>query len=74
MGARSTLLVIERLIGAPNEEPSDAFFDLMMLVGTGGSVRRRDEWAAIFSNGGFTLDTVTPTASRFHILEGHPST
>ena len=73
MGPRGTLLVIERLIGAPNEEHSDAFFDLTMLVATGGSVRRRDEWAAIFTAGGFTLDSVTPTASRFHVLEGHPS-
>jgi O-methyltransferase len=73
MGPRGTLLVIERLIGAPNEEHSDAFFDLTMLVGTGGSVRRRDEWAAIFTAGGFTLDSVTPTGSRFHVLEGHPS-
>jgi hypothetical protein len=40
MGARGTLLVIERLIGAPNEDPTNAMMDLMMLVGTGGFVRR----------------------------------
>jgi hypothetical protein len=36
MGPRGTLLVIERLIGAPNEGAVDAFFDLQMLVGPGG--------------------------------------
>ena len=74
MGARGTLLVIERLIGAPNEDPTNAMMDLMMLVGTAGFVRRQDEWAAIFTGGGFTLDSVTPTASPFHILEGRPAT
>ena len=74
MGARSTLVVIERLIGAPNEDQTNAMMDLEMLVGTGGFVRRQDEWAAIFTDGGFTLDSVTPTASPFHILEGRPAT
>jgi hypothetical protein len=73
MGPRGTRLVIERLIGAPNEGPVDAFFDLQMLVGTGGSVRRQDEWAPLFAAGGFSLDSVTPTASRFYVLEGRPS-
>jgi O-methyltransferase domain len=73
MGPQGTLLVIERLIGAPNEGAVDAFFDITMLVGTRGGVRRQDEWAALFAAGGFSLDSVTPTASRFYILEGHPS-
>jgi O-methyltransferase domain/Dimerisation domain len=73
MGPRGTLLVIERLIGAPNQGPVDAFFDLQMLVGPGGGVRRQDEWAPLFAAGGFSLDSVTPTASRFYVLEGRPS-
>ena len=60
MGPRGTLLVIERLIGAPNEGSMDAFFDITMLVGTRWSVRRQDEWAAVFAAGGFRLDSVTP--------------
>jgi hypothetical protein len=73
MGPRGTLLVIERLIGAPNQGPVDAFFDLQMLVGPGGGVRRHDEWPPLFAAGGFSLDSVTPTASRFYVLEGWPS-
>lgn len=73
MHPRGTLLVMERLIGAPNQGPVDAFFAISMLVATGGRVRRRDEWAAVFAAGGFRLDSVTPTASPFYVLEGHPS-
>jgi hypothetical protein len=73
MDPRGTLLVIERLIGAPNQDPVDAFFDLQMLVGPGGGVRRQDEWAPLFAAGEFSLDSVTPTASRFYVLEGRPS-
>lgn len=73
MEPRGTLLVIERLIGAPNEGSVAAFFDVSMLVATGGRVRRRDEWASVFAAGGFRLDSVTPTASPFYVLEGHRS-
>jgi hypothetical protein len=51
----------------------DAFLDITMLVSTRGAVRRRDEWAAVFAAGGFKLDSVTETASRLYVLEGHPS-
>jgi hypothetical protein len=73
MGPRGTLLVIERIIGAPNEGAVDAFLDITMLVSTHGAVRRQDEWAAVFAAGGFKLGSVTPTAARLYVLEGHPS-
>ena len=28
--------------------------------------------SGLFTAGGFSLDSVTPTVSRFHVLEGHP--
>jgi O-methyltransferase domain len=73
MEPRGTLLVMERLIGASNRDCVDAFFDISMVVATGGRVRRRDEWAAVFAAGRFRLDSVMPTASPFYVLEGHPS-
>jgi len=73
MGPRGTLLVIERLIGAPNEESVDAFYAITMLVASRGAVRRQDEWAAVFGAGGFKLVSVTPTTSRFYVLEGRPA-
>jgi hypothetical protein len=63
------VLVIEGLVTAQNDSPRTAFSDLMMLVGTGGRERARDEWAAILGAAGFALDAITPTASRFQILE-----
>jgi hypothetical protein len=52
----------------------DAFFDLTMLLGTRGGVRRRDEWPPLFAAGGFSLESVTPTASWFYVVEGRPTT
>jgi hypothetical protein len=45
----------------------------MMLAGTGGRERGQDEWEAVLAAGGFALSSITPTASRFQILEGRPS-
>jgi len=73
MGPHGALLVIEGVISAANEGPRNAFSDLMMLVGTGGRERRRDEWEAVLAAGGFALSSITPTASRVQILEGRPS-
>ena len=73
MGPQGSLLVMEGIIGAPNEGPRAALSDLMMLVGTGGRERRQDEWESILDAAGFELRSTTPTASRFQILEGRPS-
>ena len=73
MGPHGTLLVIEGVISGANEDQRTAFSDLMMLVGTGGRERREDEWKAVLAAGGFELRSITPTASRFQILEGRPS-
>jgi len=73
MGPHGTLLVIEGMMGSPNEGPRSAFSDLMMLVGTGGRERRQEEWEAVLAGSGFVLGSITPTASRFQILEARPS-
>jgi hypothetical protein len=70
MRQHGSLLIIEGVIGASNESPRTAFSDLMMLVGTGGRERARDEWEAILTAAGFILSSITPTASRFQVLEG----
>ena len=48
MGPDGTLLVIEGMIGPPNEGQRAAFSDLMMLVGTGagnvGRMNGRRSW------------------------------
>jgi len=63
MAPGATVLVIERLVGAPNEEAATKFPDLNMLVMPGGRERTLDEYAALFSAAGLRLTGVTPTAS-----------
>jgi hypothetical protein len=73
MGDAGVVLVIESMIGAPNEGEPAAFSDLNMLVATGGRLRGRDDWRAMLTDTGFDLVDVTPTASSFSLIEGRPT-
>jgi hypothetical protein len=66
----ATLLVVERDLGAPNEDAPTKFSDLNMLVGPGGRERTQDEYAALFESTGFRLVGVTPTAGTHVVFEG----
>ena len=70
--AGSRLLVIERVVGPPNEDPSAKFADLHMLVLPGGCERTEVEWRALLDAGGFQLERVVPTASGLCVIEGVP--
>jgi|tagenome__1003787_1003787.scaffolds.fasta_scaffold20983072_2 hypothetical protein len=67
------LLVVERVVGGPNEGAQTKFSDLNMLVMPGGRERTLDEFAALFEAAGFRLEGETPTASGFSVLEATPS-
>jgi hypothetical protein len=64
------LLVLERIVGPPNESPETKLSDLNMLVGPGGRERTEAEFASLFQAGGFRLVGVTPTESGMHVIEG----
>jgi hypothetical protein len=66
------VLLVEAVVGPPNEDPSVKFLDLMMLVSAGGQERTEEEYAALFAAGGFRLVGVTPTAAGMSILEAAP--
>ena len=66
----ATVLVVERELGAPNENPDAKFSDLNMMVGPGGRERTRDELATLFAAAGFTLERVVPTAIGLNVFEG----
>ena len=70
VGDAGVVLVIESMIGAPNEGEPAAFSDLNMLVSTGGRMRARDDWSPILTDTGFDLVDVKPSASRFSLIEG----
>jgi hypothetical protein len=74
MGARSraTLVVADRLVGPPNEDPETKLADLNMLVMPFGQERSRDEFAAVFAAAGFRLATAVPTSSELSVVEGQP--
>jgi hypothetical protein len=63
-------LVVERELGAPNENPDAKFSDLNMMVGPGGRERSRDELATLFAQGGFALERIVPTGIGLNVFEG----
>jgi hypothetical protein len=66
------LLVVERLLGAPNEQPEAKFSDLNMMVAPGGRERTLEQYAALFEAAGFRLTGETPTASGRSVIEAAP--
>jgi hypothetical protein len=67
------LLVVERELGAPNENPDAKFSDLNMMVGPGGRERTRDEFADLLAAGGFELTRTVPIAMALSVLEARPA-
>lgn len=55
----AVLLLIERLLGAPNDDPAAKFSDLNMLVSAGGRERTVDEFAELFAAAGLRLSGVS---------------
>jgi len=68
-----TLLLVEGIVGPPNEGPGTKLADLNMLVGPGGQERTLDEFRALFEAAGYELTGETPTASGMHVIEGAPA-
>jgi O-methyltransferase/methyltransferase family protein len=62
------LLLIEWLVGPPNEMPAAKFADLNMLVSPGGRERTREEFLDLFARSGFQLTRVIP-AGTHHVIE-----
>jgi hypothetical protein len=71
--ADGALLVVERDLGAPNENPDAKLSDLNMMIGPGGRERTRDEFARLFAAGGFDLESTTPSAIGLSVFEGRPA-
>jgi hypothetical protein len=73
MNASGTVLVIESVIGAPNEGQPAAFSDLNMLVATGGRIRGGDDWRGLLAVAGLQLVDLKPTASQLWLIEARPT-
>jgi len=66
------LLVVDRVIGPPNQPDQAALFDLEMLVNAGGRERNEPEWRSLFAASGFKLDRIIPMPAPQSILVGIP--
>jgi hypothetical protein len=67
------LLVVERLIGLPNDTPDAKLSDLNMLVAPGGRERTLEEFGMLFAEAGWELLGATPLESGFNVIEGAPA-
>ncbi len=72
MDADARLLIIDAVIGPPNEDALAKFTDLMMLVSAGGRERTEQEWIALLTEGGFRLERAIPASANSHVLEAVP--
>jgi hypothetical protein len=72
MQSDARLFVIERLVGAPNDDLAVKFSDLNMLLVPGGQERTREEFAALFEAGGFCLAEVLSTTAAMSVIVGEP--
>jgi hypothetical protein len=70
--ADGTLLLIERVIDAPNEGREGKFSDLNMLVVLGGRERTREEFTTLLGASGFRLSGIT-SAGVYSIIEAVPT-
>ena len=72
MGPGTTLLVIDRLLGPPDEDPEATFGDLNMLVLPSGLERTREEFATLFAAARFRFVSAVPTGAGLGVIEAQP--
>ncbi len=69
MKSETRLLIIDPLIGRPNEQTPGHLYDITFLVLLNGRVRTEDEYSALLRQAGFRLESSVPTESDVSILE-----
>jgi ubiquinone/menaquinone biosynthesis C-methylase UbiE len=69
MKKNSRLLIIEPLIGPPNEPCPAHLFDMTFLVMLHGRLRTADEYANLLGQTGFRIEKITATESEVSVLE-----
>jgi hypothetical protein len=69
----TTLVVVERDLGGPNELPETKLSDLNMLVVPGGRERTVGEYGALLAATGFELVESRPAGFGLHVMVGAPT-
>jgi O-methyltransferase domain len=69
MSTTSRALIIDGVVPTIGGEPSEALFDLNMLVLTGGRNRTLEEWTELSAAARLRVVASHPTTSRFSVIE-----
>jgi hypothetical protein len=72
MPAKAVLIIIERVVGSPNESPDSKFSDLNMMIQYAALERTHQEFRDLLKGGGFELAEVVQTRSSMSIIIGKP--
>lgn len=73
MEPTSVLMLVERVLGGPNEGLPAKLADLNMLVAPGGLERTEAEFDTLLGSAGFRRTRTVPTAGAFSVLEAQPA-
>ncbi len=68
----SRLLVVERVLGAPNEDLPGKLSDLHMLVMPGGLERTLEEWQGLLEAGGWSFESRQPLVAGWDLIVAAP--
>lgn len=67
------LLLVERIVGAPNEDAGTKLADLNMLVNAGGRERTREQFCSLLEESGFTLAAIVPLYDSRCLIRASPT-
>ena len=70
--SEAKLLIIERIVGGPNDGLETKTSDLNMLVSPDGQERTADEFAALLANAGFRMERIIEVTPSLSIVEAAP--
>jgi hypothetical protein len=73
MSLTATLVVIEQVIGPPNEIAEGKFSDLNMMIQYGALERTGQEFHDLLKSAGFVMTEIIPTRSPLSIVVGQPA-
>jgi hypothetical protein len=69
MDGGATMLIIESVVGPPNEDADVKLGDLNMFVAAGGRERTAEEWESLLGAAGLSLRTIVPTGGIHQVIE-----
>jgi O-methyltransferase domain/Dimerisation domain len=71
--AHATVLIVERIVAAPNEGSAAKWSDLNMLVSPGGLERTEDEFGALLGRAGFRPTRTVAAGPTHSFIEAQPA-